>query len=173
MPFRHCSAKPLAKLWLKCSKVVKPWPGNAQKETTSFGKLSCSALMTRIRSSRNKTTELKFAALLRATKVNGWRRNYPLFGKPDFVFPVARLAVFVDGCFWHGHNCGRNLKPKRNAAAWRIKITGNQHRDRRAAQRLRVAGWAVIRIWECALAKRPEVCLRRVERALNYSVLPT
>lgn len=166
MPFRRCSAKPSAKRWPECSNVVKSWPGNAKRETTSFGSLSRSVLMSRIRSSRNQTTELKFVALLHAAKVRGWRRNYPLVGKPDFVFPVPKLAVFVDGCFWHGHNCGRNLKPKRNAVAWRIKITGNQFRDRRVARNLRTAGWTVIRVWECRLAKQPAVCLRRIERAL-------
>jgi DNA mismatch endonuclease (patch repair protein) len=147
---------------------VKPWPGNASLEKTGFGGLSRSLLMSRIRSSRNQTTELKFMALLRKAKINGWRRNYPLPGKPDFVFRAAKLAVFVDGCFWHGHDCGRNLRPKRNAAAWRSKISGNQLRDRRNARLLRAAGWTVCRIWECTLVKQPDACLQRIERALKY-----
>jgi DNA mismatch endonuclease (patch repair protein) len=146
---------------------VKTWPGNPKKEATSFGGLSRSALMSRIRSSRNKTTELKFAMLLRASKLKGWRRNYPLPGKPDFVFSASKLAVFVDGCFWHGHDCGRNLKPKRNAQAWRKKITGNRLRDRRVSRKLRALGWRVIRIWECALARIPEICLQRIQRLLR------
>jgi DNA mismatch endonuclease (patch repair protein) len=121
--------------------------------------------MSRIRSSLNATTELKILSLLRAARLKGWRRNYPLPGKPDFTFPKSKLVVFVDGCFWHGHGCGRNLKPKRNAAMWRKKIVGNQKRDRRVTQKLREAGWSVIRIWECKLAKRPVLCLKRIERA--------
>lgn len=167
MPFHHCSVKPSVKRWPTCSNVVKTWPGNAEKQTTSFGNLSRSALMSRIRGSRNQTTELKLAALLRAARLNGWRRNYPLPGKPDFVFPVGKLAVFVDGCFWHGHDCGRNLKPKKNALAWRNKITGNRRRDQCVSRKLRALGWCVIRIWECNLTKQPNVCVRRIQRALK------
>ena len=141
------------------------WPGHSKHAKTTFGGLSRSALMSRIRSSLNATTELKILSLLRAARLKGWRRNYPLPGKPDFTFPKSKLVVFVDGCFWHGHGCGRNLKPKRNAAMWRKKIVGNQKRDRRVTQKLREAGWSVIRIWECKLAKRPVLCLKRIERA--------
>jgi DNA mismatch endonuclease, patch repair protein len=135
-----------------------------------FGGLSRSALMSRIRSSRNATTEIRLLALLRAKRLNGWRRNYPLVGKPDFVFPAAKLAVFVDGCFWHGHGCGRNLTPVRNASAWSDKITRNQRRDRRINRKLRSLGWSVVRIWECALAKHPEIYVRRIRGALQRSV---
>jgi DNA mismatch endonuclease (patch repair protein) len=123
--------------------------------------------MSRIRSKRNATTELKLAALLRVSGIWGWRRNFSLLGNPDFVFLKSKLAVFVDGCFWHGHACGRNLKPKRNASLWQQKIDGNQRRDRRNAKSLRAAGWRVIRIWECTLKRRPEFCVRRIKRALT------
>ncbi len=122
--------------------------------------------MSRVRSTRNATTELKLLALLRSARVSGWRRNVRLPGKPDFVFPKSRLAVFVDGCFWHGHGCERNLKPKRNATVWRKKIEGNRSRDRHVAQQLRMLGWRVIRVWECILAKRPQTCLSRIQRTL-------
>ena len=148
------------------------WPGNAKRARTTFGGLSRSELMSRVRSSRNITTELTLLTLLRAAKLSGWRRNYPLSGKPDFVFSGAKLAVFVDGCFWHGHGCGRNLTPKRNVAAWREKIRINQRRDRRITRKLRASGWSVVRIWECALARRPEACVRRVRRVLETSRQP-
>ena len=146
---------------------MKLWPGNASQEKTGFGGLSRSSLMSRIRGSRNQTTELKLISLLRKARIHGWRRNYPLPGRPEFVFPNAKLAVFMDGCFWHGHDCGRNLRPKRNAAAWRSKINGNQRRDRRNGRVLRASGWSVCRIWECALAKQSKACLQRIERALD------
>jgi DNA mismatch endonuclease (patch repair protein) len=120
--------------------------------------------MSRIRSRQNATTELRLIALLRSNGIKGWRRNYRLSGKPDFVFPKAKLAVFVDGCFWHGHGCGRNLKPKRNAALWRKKINGNHRRDPHVTRALRAAGWRVVRIWECALTKIPDTCVRRIQR---------
>src|SRR5262245_4474504 len=92
------------------------WPGRSKRGKTTFGGLSRSALMSRVRSKGNATTELKLLKLLRLARLQGWRRNFRLLGNPDFVFPRQKLAVFVDGCFWHGHGCGRNLKPKRNAA---------------------------------------------------------
>jgi len=59
--------------------------------------------MAQVRSSGNKSTEMNLIAALRKNGITGWRRTYPLFGKPDFVFREKRVAVFVDGCFWHGH----------------------------------------------------------------------
>lgn len=111
------------------------------------------AVMSRIRGSGNRATELRLIAILRAHGITGWRRNQPLPGKPDFVFPRARLAVLVDGCFWHG--CPRHATwPKQNAAFWRKKILGNRRRDRAVNRLLRRAGWRVLRIWEHALTRR-------------------
>lgn len=140
--------------------------GGHKGARTSFGGLSRSELMSRVRSSRNVTTELKLISLLRIAKLKGWRRNYPLLGKPDFVFPDRKLSIFVDGCFWHGHQCGRNLTPKRNASEWRAKILRNQRRDRHVTRTLRASGWHVIRIWECVLTKQPIRSIRRIQRAL-------
>jgi DNA mismatch endonuclease (patch repair protein) len=143
------------------------WPGRSKFAKTSFGGLSRSALMSRIRSKRNTTTELKLLSLLRVARVRGWRRNSRLPGKPDFTFPKSKIAVFVDGCFWHGHGCGRNLKPKRNAALWLKKFSTNRRRDARTTRTLQHMGWSVIRIWECSLARRPGSCVRRIQRALT------
>jgi DNA mismatch endonuclease (patch repair protein) len=101
------------------------WPGKAKNQITSFGNLTRSELMSRIRSSGTKTTEERLAGLLRKAGLKGWRRQWPLPGKPDFAWPRDKVALFVDGCFWHGHNCGRNLTPKRNAQAWKEKIDNN------------------------------------------------
>lgn len=73
--------------------------------------------------------------------------------RPDFVFPRLRVAVFVDGCFWHG--CPKHVTwPKTRAAFWRQKIEGNRARDRQVNCHLRVRGWTVIRIWEHELQTR-------------------
>lgn len=145
---------------------MNKWPGNSQLLPTTFGGLSRSALMSRIRSKGNATTELRLVKILRAAKIGGWRQNCPLRGKPDFVFPKARLAVFVDGCFWHGHICGRNLTPTRNAKMWQEKIIGNLRRDRRVTRHLRDNGWSVVRIWECVLRRKPDMALSRIRRKL-------
>lgn len=145
------------------------WPGNAQKERTTFGGLSRGELMSRIRSTGNVTTEQRLASLLRKAGLSGWRRHQPLPGKPDFVWPAFKVAVFVDGCFWHGHNCGKNITPKRNVKTWQDKINRNKARDRKITRLLRKEGWIVVRIWECQLAKAPDRCLNRIRRALNIT----
>ena len=141
------------------------WPGNAQREQTTFGELNRGQLMSRVHSTGNQTTEMQLARLLRKARLTGWRRHSPLPGRPDFVWPKMKVAVFVDGCFWHGHNC-RNLTSKTNAEAWRDKIARTQTRDRRANRQLRRLGWKVIRIWECRLARVPHHCLRRIKHKL-------
>ena len=115
------------------------------------------------------------------------RRSVPTFRvKPNFVFRQVRLAVFVDGCFWHG--CPKHCKyakwltrsvmagnppsPKSGLrrtgrAFWRRKLSSNKKRDRVVNRTLRRSGWRVVRIWECDLAKHPEACVRRIRRALG------
>lgn len=134
--------------------------------TTGFGNLCRSELMSRVRSSANKTTELRTAALLRACGLTGWRRKYKLLGQPDFVWPRIRLLLFVDGCFWHGHQCGRNLTPKSNAEFWREKIEKTRTRDTAIRQKLRRQGWSVLSIWECGLSKDPAACGERIRATL-------
>lgn len=148
------------------------WPGNSGKERTTFGGLSRGHLMSRIRSTGNITTERRLVLLLRTAGMRGWRRHLPISGHPDFVWPNAKVAVFVDGCFWHGHQCGKNITPKTNADAWREKIARNQARDHAATRELRKQGWTVVRIWECRLAKAPRSCVARIIRLLEASSEP-
>ncbi|MDR2950232.1 MAG: very short patch repair endonuclease [Prevotella sp.] len=115
-----------------------------------FTKEERSQIMRQVKSSRNKSTELKLVAFFKANNIKGWRRNYKLFGKPDFTFPKNKLVIFVDGCFWHGHNC-RNTKPKDNADYWIKKIERNKKRDLEVTQTLSKKGWKVVRFWECEL----------------------
>jgi len=122
--------------------------------------------MARIRSSGNQTTELRLLAALRRSGIKGWRRNAAMPGRPDFVWRSEMLAVFVDGCFWHGHRkCSRNLEARRNRKLWKTKVAATKVRDRRAARELRAMGWQVVRIWECKL-RRPGAEVRRIARQL-------
>jgi len=99
--------------------------------------------------------ELQLIAIFLAHGTTGWRRNRPLFGKPDFVFPTRKLAVFVDGCFWHG--CPLHAtQPKTNAAFCRKKLAANRTRDRLVTRSLRARGWSVLRIWQHALRRKHE-----------------
>ncbi len=130
-----------------------------------FTKQKRSEVMSRIRSHGNKGTELALIAIFRAHGVTGWRRHWPLPGKPDFVFPRERLAVFVDGCFWHA--CPKHATwPKNNAEFWKAKLDRNASRDRKVTRDLKKAGWRVLRLWEHAL-KHPTRVAGRVGRALE------
>jgi DNA mismatch endonuclease (patch repair protein) len=77
-----------------------------------------------------------------------------LSGRPDLAFPKYKAVVFVNGCFWHGHDCSLFKWPKTREEFWRDKITGNRHRDERVRDALLVAGWRIATIWECALKGR-------------------
>lgn len=122
--------------------------------------------MARVRSKGNKSTETRVAKLLRAHRITGWRRHLDLPGRPDFAFPKAKLALFVDGCFWHGCPTCQRRPPRNNAAFWAEKLAANARRDRRADRHLRAKGWAVMRIWEHAL-KGERAIESRVRRALE------
>jgi DNA mismatch endonuclease (patch repair protein) len=119
-----------------------------------------------VRSSRRKEAQTENRkSKIRNPKLTGASSPRLLRVKVDFVFRQARLAVFVDGCFWHG--CPRHAtRPKNNRAFWRRKLSANKVRDRLVNRVLRRAGWRVIRIWECALKKNPLNCLRRIQRVL-------
>jgi DNA mismatch endonuclease (patch repair protein) len=123
-----------------------------------FTKAKRSEVMARIRGRGNKDTELALIRVFRAQRITGWRRNHAMPGKPDFVFLKLRLAVFVDGCFWHG--CPRHgTRPSNNRVFWRKKLAGNQARDRLVTRTLRRQGWRVLRIWEHELSRKGEARL--------------
>ncbi len=126
-----------------------------------------SKLMAKIRSRGNKNTEVALAKLFRRNKITGWRRNRKVFGKPDFIFQKIRLALFVDGCFWHG--CPKHgTQPKGNRVFWKNKFARNKARDVLVTRTLRSAKWRVLRIWEHELARKNETCLiKRIQRFLQ------
>jgi DNA mismatch endonuclease (patch repair protein) len=159
-----------------------------------FTKVKRSDVMSRIRSRGNKDTELALAKLLRRNKITGWRRHLEIRGravllrgpniraarqhrptfrvKPDFVFRQVRLALFVDGCFWHG--CPKHAtKPKNNRAFWQRKLSANKTRDRLVTRALRRANWRVLRIWEHELAKKNEARLvKRIQSVMEFDTSP-
>ena len=125
-----------------------------------------SEIMSRVRSRGNLATELRLLALFRKWKITGWRRNHPVFGHPDFAFPGQRLAVFVDGCFWHGCPL-HGTKPRTNRAFWQRKLARNLDRDRLVRETLKASGWRILRIWQHELTRKNEMtCAARIHRAL-------
>jgi len=112
------------------------------------------------------TTELRFRAYLMRNRIAGWSTCVKsIAGCPDFFFPKRRLAVFIDGCFWHGcPNCGHT--PKTNRSYWITKLRRNKRRDLRITKTLKSEGIQVLRLWECQLRRRPEWCVMKLTRAL-------
>jgi len=113
-----------------------------------------SALMAKVRGVGNQSTEVWVEKVLREEQISGWRKHLKTVpGRPDFFFRTSRLAVFVDGCFWHACPvCGRNM-PTNRAEFWNEKIDGNRRRDARVRRRLRAEGYHVMRIWEHELRR--------------------
>jgi DNA mismatch endonuclease (patch repair protein) len=110
-----------------------------------------SKIMSCIPGRRNRSTEVALRFELVRAGVRGWKMHYALIGKPDFFFPRQCLAIFVDGCFWHGcSRCGHI--PKTRSAFWSAKILRNKQRDARNSRALRSQGVRVVRLWEHDLA---------------------
>ena len=129
----------------------------------NLSKLQRSYAMSRIRSRDNASTELKFIEILRSNRISGWRRHARIPSRPDIIFRKERIAIFLDGCFWHG--CPRcRLTPKSNTVYWDRKIKGNRRRDVQASKLLEHKGWIVVRLWEHSLKtpRRRVAILRRV-----------
>lgn len=122
--------------------------------------------MKAVKSKNTKTTELKLIKIFKELHVIGWRRTYPLEGKPDFAFPKKRIVIFVDGCFWHGHDC-RNVTPKENFDFWDKKRNYNKAHDEEITKLLTDKGWKVVRVWECELKnKNREILIEKIKDLL-------
>ena len=116
--------------------------------------------MSRIRS-KNTQAELAVRRILHARGLRYRVHSEKLPGKPDIVFPRQRVAVFIDGDFWHGRNFHRS---KENLSSyWRGKIAGNMERDGRTTLALQQQGWTVLRIWEKDVKKDAAACADRIE----------
>lgn len=101
---------------------------------------------------KNTKPELSVIKLL-YSKNYRYRIHYSLKGKPDIVFPKAKIAVFVHGCYWHGHGCKVDHISKSNTEFWNKKIVTNKARDKKVLKQLRGEGWKVFVIWECDIRR--------------------
>ena len=116
---------------------------------------------------RNTTPELTVRKTLTSLGARYRLHRTDLPGKPDIVLPGRRLAIFVHGCFWHGHDCVRGARvPKQNRDYWVGKVARNRARDLVGQHRLGGLGWHVETIWECEL-KDPAVLEQRLEALLQ------
>jgi len=133
--------------------------------TDVFSKKKRSEIMSLVKGGGNRATEGRLADVLRKNRLVGWRRNFPLFGRPDFAFPGDRLLIFVDGCFWHGCSVHGQI-PASNRQFWATKLAKNRARDRLVNRTLKSKGWRVLRLWQHEM-KSPERATKRILRALE------
>jgi DNA mismatch endonuclease (patch repair protein) len=130
----------------------------------TFTKLQRSQIMRAVRST-GTSAENKCEALLRSLKLR-FAQHADLPGRPDFILRASKLAVFVHGCFWHGHKgCKNAVLPSSNVAYWVQKIDKNRRRDRRVREALRKAGWRTAVVWECKLRDADSVASRLLRLA--------
>lgn len=114
--------------------------------------------------SKDTSAELIVRRILYASGYRYRLHVRELPGCPDIVFPGRKKAIFVHGCFWHGHDCARGArKPKANADYWQSKIEKNKARDGKTAAAFEAAGWRAEIIWECELRDKQSVRSRLIE----------
>lgn len=133
-----------------------------------FDKKKRSEIMSRIRSKNTKAEKLVFS-YLRARGVYFQRHYSKAGGSPDVAFPRKKMAIFIDGDFWHGRDLARVLRDRDEDDYWVKKIRGNVARDRRQRTSLRKSGWKVLRLWESELMRKRtrDNQLKRIERFMG------
>lgn len=146
---------------------------NRKKSSTATDHVSKtvrSSIMRAVKSKGGRSTERKLRSAIASQGISGWKTNVEeLPGKPDVVFIRERLAVFVDGCFWHGcPKCYR--RPRSNRSYWDAKVARNIERDRRQRRKLRTLGWSVIQLWEHDFKVSSSAALKRINRRLENKV---
>ena len=128
-----------------------------------------SKLMARVRT-RDTAPEVALRRALWAAGLRGWRIHPRVTGKPDFAWRARRIAVFVDGAFWHGHP---DYYHGQSGAFWDAKIERNRARDERVNTELREQGWKVVRVWDFEVARDLSGCVERVRVALADAAAQT
>ena len=125
-----------------------------------------SDIMRQVKSKKNKSTELRLIEIFKQNGITGWRRNYPVKGHPDFVFPKKKIAVFVDGKMWHGYDWERQKHDfKSHQDFWIPKIEHNMERDFEVTQDLIALGWLVLRFWDFEIKRDVTACADKIEQA--------
>jgi DNA mismatch endonuclease (patch repair protein) len=141
---------------------------SAKTIEASSASVARSAIMRAVKS-RDTGPELLLRNMLRSIAPGYRLHRADLPGKPDIVYGPRRLAIFMHGCFWHGHDCKRGARaPKENAAYWSAKIARNRARDAANLEALAAQGWRTLVVYECAL-KDKSALERRLRKALGAS----
>jgi DNA mismatch endonuclease Vsr len=128
--------------------------------------------MSRVRSAGSEIERVMESAL-RQAKLHA-QKHPDMFGRPDFVFPLTKIAVFCDSHFWHGYRWAIKKKEiKKNRTFWLPKILGNMRRDRTVNRRLRAEGWTVLRFWEHNILRSTDRCVAKIKAAIDMSRIGT
>lgn len=116
---------------------------------------------------RDTTPEISLRKALVQSGLSGYRLNWKgVTGRPDIAYPAKRLAIFVNGCFWHRcPKCAYPL-PKTNADFWALKFKRNEERDQRKCSQLKEAGWSVLTFWECDITDDLRSCVGQIKKTL-------
>lgn len=116
--------------------------------------------------SKDTKPELLLKKVLSLNKIRNFRTGYPLPGKPDVVFTKSKLAIFIDGCFWH--KCPECfVKPATRSKFWQEKIKGNIRRDKQVNEKIRSLGWQVLRFWEHEINSKPEKVVKNIAKKIR------
>ncbi|MFA6364309.1 very short patch repair endonuclease [Methanoregula sp.] len=123
--------------------------------------------MSKIRG-KNTGPEVKLRKLLWSQGIRGYRIHYNLPGKPDIVFTKKKIAIFIDGCFWH--KCPVCFQvPETRKEFWMKKIYSNVERDKKVNEQLKVEGWTVMRFWEHDIRKKPDNVIKKIKKKMSFS----
>jgi len=126
-----------------------------------------SALMSKI-VSRNTGPEKIFRGILKKCGKKYSTKTESIIGKPDFILRDHKLAIFIDGEFWHGYRwSAKKARLVRNKAYWESKIESNMRRDRRVSRTLKTLGWSVLRFWSSDVRLKPESCIKKIFTAIG------
>lgn len=130
-----------------------------------MNKKTRSKVMSKIKS-KNTLLEVNFRKILWKNGLTGFRLHYKIAGKPDIVFARKKLAIFLDGDFWHGYNW-KNLGKIPPKKYWQAKIQKNIDRAKKYNLQLRKEGWKVLRIWEHDFKNNPEKQIKAIKKQLS------
>lgn len=118
---------------------------------------------------KNTKPEILFRRALFKLGIRGYRLNWKKApGRPDIAFPGRKLAIFINGCFWHRCEKCRPNSPKSNIEFWTSKFLKNIERDQLKTLQLKSLGWTVVTIWECEIKKSPATCVEMLRNYCNF-----
>ncbi len=115
---------------------------------------------------KNTSPELQIRKKMSAMGLR-YRIHTSLPGKPDIVFPKKKVAIFINGCFWHGHGCKTDHKPKSNIKFWQEKIINNKQRDIGNLYKLKDMGWNTLTLWECEIIDSLNLQIEKIKELIN------